>query len=246
MSKLELIAHRGYRKRYPENTLIGIEAAVAAGARYVEVDIQLSRDRVPLLFHDDNLQRICGVQGKIHQLNMEEIRHLRAMEFDRFGYKFTQNPITPLGDLCRYLQDQPKVTVFIELKRSCIKHFGITTVLRAILPMLQSIRSQSVLISYNSEILQAAFEQGWTRLGAVVNHWYQRNKPHIKDLRLEYLFVDADGLPFWGKLRHPQYKVAVFEIDDPRQALALHRRGVDMIETYSIAEMIESIGIDSD
>ena len=246
MSKPELIAHRGYRKRYPENTLIGIEAAVAAGARYVEVDIQLSRDRVPLLFHDDKLQRICGVDGKINQLAMDEIRHLRAMEFDRFGYKFAQNPITPLADLCRYLQDQPKVTVFVELKRSCIKHFGIVTVLREVLPILQSIRRQCVLISYNSEILQAAFEQGWTRLGAVVNHWYQRNKSTIRNLRLEYLFVDVDGLPFWGKLSHPHYKVAVFEIDDAQQALTLHQRGVDLIETYSVVELINAFGSKQD
>ena len=51
----ELVAHRGYALHYPENTLIGIEAAIRAGARYVEVDVQLSADKVPVLFHDRTL-----------------------------------------------------------------------------------------------------------------------------------------------------------------------------------------------
>ena len=45
----ELVAHRGYPQHYPENTLIGIEAAITAGARFIDVDVQLSADRVPVL-----------------------------------------------------------------------------------------------------------------------------------------------------------------------------------------------------
>ena len=60
----EHVAHRGYTRHYPENTLIGIEAAIQAGARYVEVDVQLAADKTPILFHDRNLKRVCGVQGE--------------------------------------------------------------------------------------------------------------------------------------------------------------------------------------
>ena len=41
---LPLIAHRGYPAHYPENTLIGLEAAIKAGAERIEFDIQLSAD----------------------------------------------------------------------------------------------------------------------------------------------------------------------------------------------------------
>ena len=43
-----LIAHRGWQRRYPENTLAAIEGAITAGALHIEIDVQLSRDGVPM------------------------------------------------------------------------------------------------------------------------------------------------------------------------------------------------------
>src|SRR3990170_526721 len=95
----QLVGPRGYPRHYPENTLIGIEAAVAAGARYIEVDVQVSRDRVPVLFHDRNLKRLCGVDGKVHDLRYEELWHLRVAERERFGERFKDVHITRLAEL---------------------------------------------------------------------------------------------------------------------------------------------------
>ncbi|MEK7733824.1 MAG: glycerophosphodiester phosphodiesterase family protein [Pseudomonadota bacterium] len=67
MNPPELVAHRGYTLLYPENTLSAVRGAIEAGGRYVEVDIQLSRDEVPVLFHDHTLKRLCGVDGAVHE-----------------------------------------------------------------------------------------------------------------------------------------------------------------------------------
>ena len=79
MSNFELVAHRGYPRHYPENTLIGIEAAIRAGAAYVEVDIQLSSDQVPLLYHDSDMQRLSGkpgaVSGRCHPAGKKRVFH---------------------------------------------------------------------------------------------------------------------------------------------------------------------------
>jgi len=56
-----LIAHRGYSGRYPENTLLAYEAAYQHGARYMELDLQLSSDCVPILHHDVSLKRMSGI-----------------------------------------------------------------------------------------------------------------------------------------------------------------------------------------
>jgi len=68
----ELIAHRGYASRYPENTLPAIEAALKAGARHVEIDVQTSADHIPVLFHDATLERLCGVQGRIRDAELAD------------------------------------------------------------------------------------------------------------------------------------------------------------------------------
>ena len=49
-----IVAHRGYTGRYPENTLLSLAAAVSYGARFLEFDVQLTRDGVPVLCHDEN------------------------------------------------------------------------------------------------------------------------------------------------------------------------------------------------
>ena len=52
------IAHRGFSSRYPENTLLAFERALDLGADGAEFDVQLSKDGVPVVFHDESLQRI--------------------------------------------------------------------------------------------------------------------------------------------------------------------------------------------
>jgi glycerophosphoryl diester phosphodiesterase len=78
MTVPELIAHRGWPRRHPENSLPGIEAALMAGAGYVEVDVQLSADRVPVLFHDAGLERLCGVPGPVAARRLDELAALRV------------------------------------------------------------------------------------------------------------------------------------------------------------------------
>ena len=69
----QLVAHRGYPEHFPENTRIGIEAAIRAGARLVEIDVQLSADEVAVLLHDQNLQRVAGFKGTVHHLSYDQL-----------------------------------------------------------------------------------------------------------------------------------------------------------------------------
>ena len=60
-----LVAHRGWTRRAPENTLAALDAALGVGAGWVEVDVQLARDGVPFLFHDRTLERVTGAEGPL-------------------------------------------------------------------------------------------------------------------------------------------------------------------------------------
>ena len=133
----ELVAHRGYALHYPENTLIGIEAAIRVGACFIEVDVQLTADKVPVLFHDRNMDRLCRVPGAIHDFTRAQLRDFNVLEFDRFGYKFAHNPITTLAELGALLTRYPQVSAFIEIKRVAVEHFGAQTVLDNVLHSLQ-------------------------------------------------------------------------------------------------------------
>lgn len=233
----QLVAHRGYPRHYPENTLIGLEAAIAAGARFVEVDVQLSRDRVPVLFHDRDLKRLCGVSGKVHDLHYEELWRLRVAERERFGDRFKDVHITRLAELGHLLMRHPEVTAFIELKRSSLERFGAESLLTLVRRSLKPALDQCVLISYSIEALAAARQLGWPRLGAVIDRWDEHRQELIAEIGPAFLFCDVDGLPREGRLRADDMKLVVFEVADPLLALALAARGVDFIETFAVGEM---------
>jgi glycerophosphoryl diester phosphodiesterase len=67
-------AHRGDHHRAPENTAPAIEDAIAAGAQYAEIDVQLSKDGVLVVTHDSDFSRLAGVARKVWDLSYAEIR----------------------------------------------------------------------------------------------------------------------------------------------------------------------------
>ncbi len=238
MSKPCLIAHRGLPNKYPENTLIGYKAAIAAGAKYLETDIQLTSDQIPVLFHDRDFKRLCNTEGAIHMRTLAELENVQAMDFDQFGYKFAQTPIPTLDDFVKLLEQHPDVKAFIEIKRISIHHFGITPVVAAILRSLRPVTNQCIIISYSIPVLLAVRNYGFPAIGGVTNKWSARNNAKLTELKPDFLFCGIDSLPRWGKLSLPDKKLVIFSADDVTTADKLIKRGVDFIETNTIDDML--------
>ncbi len=75
-----VIAHRATMGHAPENTLMGIRQALDMRCDGVEVDVQLSADGVPVLFHDDELQRTTNATGPLANRTYAELQRLNAGE----------------------------------------------------------------------------------------------------------------------------------------------------------------------
>ncbi len=73
-----IIAHRGYRARYPENTLAAFAGAVQAGVPMIELDITLTCDRCMVVIHDDTLDRTTNGTGLVSGQTLAEIQALDA------------------------------------------------------------------------------------------------------------------------------------------------------------------------
>lgn len=73
-----VIGHRGAAGEHPENTLPSFAAALAAGAAVLESDVHLTRDGVPILLHDPDLERVCGVARDAAQETWDTIASLDA------------------------------------------------------------------------------------------------------------------------------------------------------------------------
>ena len=68
------IAHKGWNADAPENSLPAFEMAGQKGVQYVETDIQETKDEVLIIFHDENLKHMCGVDANVSDLTYEEIK----------------------------------------------------------------------------------------------------------------------------------------------------------------------------
>ena len=85
-----LVAHRGYTQYFPENTLLAIQGALDVGAKFIEIDIQLSADKHPMLFHDRDLMRLCQEKGTIHDYELAQLKTFSNHSPDRFEMKFSR------------------------------------------------------------------------------------------------------------------------------------------------------------
>lgn len=236
MLKPVFIAHRGYASAFPENTLIALDAARRAGAKYVEVDIQLSADRVPVLFHDRDLKRLCQQTGAIHDYAFSQLEKFNVTDIEKFADKFADNKITSLSDFIEYLKQYPELNAFIELKRSMIKQFGEDVVLSIILPLFEGMRDQISFISYDQAILKTIHDTTGYASGIVVDDWHDINKD--ANWMSEWLFCSAEGLPEDDDELAVEAKIAVFEVGNTALANTLLARGICYLETFRIKEML--------
>ncbi|MFT6916383.1 MAG: glycerophosphoryl diester phosphodiesterase [Motiliproteus sp.] len=238
MPPFELIGHRGYPARYPENTLLGFEQAIAAGARYLECDVQLSNDGIPFVFHDDTLTRLCGVDGAIHELSAEQLERCSPSAPEQLGDRFQGIPMLRLESLVALLRQQPQVTLFLELKQAVMHTPAAALGVARVLALIEEVRSQVVLISFSLKLLEHAQQQGWTRLAPVLTHWNESQQRSVLNLKPEWLFLDHLLIPPDLKCDSLHPPLAVYEVSDIDVARALAHRGVSWIETDSIGEML--------
>ncbi len=74
--KTKIIAHRGFRSQYPENTLTAFRKALEVGAHGLELDVHYSKDGEIVVFHDFELERITGQNGHIFDFTYETLKEI--------------------------------------------------------------------------------------------------------------------------------------------------------------------------
>ena len=76
IKNIEITAHRGDSLNYPENTILAFDSAVNKDADWIELDVQLTKDKEIVVCHDANLKRVAGVDKNIYDLSYEELSQI--------------------------------------------------------------------------------------------------------------------------------------------------------------------------
>ena len=107
-------AHRGWKDRYPENTMLAFRKAVELGVDQIETDIRVTKDGQLVLIHDATVDRTTNGTGKACDFTLEELQELDAGSW--MGEEFAGARIPTLREFMDYISTIDDMTVDLELK----------------------------------------------------------------------------------------------------------------------------------
>jgi len=235
-----LLGHRGAAAEAPANTVPAFRRAMEAGADGVELDVHLTRDGHAVVIHDETVDSVTGVSGRIREMTLAEVQQLDAGSY--FGAEFAGARIPTLDEVLDVVG--PQGIVNIELKGTGVENDGLEReVVRVI--HAHGMSERVILSSFNPLRL-------W-RLRHLAPY-LPRGMLHSPDTPVyvrELWFlpvVQPDAV-------HPHYsmvnaaymkrahqwgvRVNVWTVDDPAQARRLANLGVDAIITNDPAHLRE-------
>lgn len=122
--KVGIWAHRGCSYRFPENTLPAFEeAAKLPGLTGIEMDVQYSEDHQMVVFHDETLDRVTGVEGYVKDHTLKELQAMKFKKSEKFERIYIPTLREFLEDMKPYCEKG--MLINIELKTSEIRYEGI-------------------------------------------------------------------------------------------------------------------------
>lgn len=237
---VEIIAHRGYSARAPENTLASLEAALEAGADAVEFDIHTAACGTPVLFHDAMLSRTTNGVGPVRRRTLEQLRALDAGKW--FSPDFAGERIPSLAEALERLKGRvgrayAEVKGFRELE-----DLDRMVHLTAEADMLDTV----VFISMNWTLLDRMRGQREDlAIGYVVDEAgkvdealqrAQGDAAALVDLQAD-LVLDAPDVAV--RARDAGIDLAVWTVDDAEQAGRLLDLGVRRVTTNEVGALLE-------
>ncbi len=108
-----VIAHRGASFKFPENTMIAFQKAYEMKADMIELDVQLSKDGVPVIYHDSQLESKTDGIGLVNSLTWNELQKLDAGSW--FDRTFKGQRIPTLEEVLKWAEN--KISINIEIKK---------------------------------------------------------------------------------------------------------------------------------
>lgn len=148
-----IIAHRGYRTKYPENTLIAFQAAIEAGVPMIELDVTLSCDRKLVVIHDATLERTTNGHGSVIDHTLDELIKLDAGSW--FDARFADQRIPELAEVLELVND--RLFINIEIKTHAYEtHHPPDAIEKQVIDLVNQKKiTDSVLISsFSTNILE--------------------------------------------------------------------------------------------
>jgi glycerophosphoryl diester phosphodiesterase len=241
-----VIAHRGVRRHAPENTVAAFKRVHASGATWFEIDVKLSRDGVPIVFHDDTLERTTNGHGAVADMDWAQLKELDAGSW--FNPAFTGERIPHLADALRIAADQ-RLQINVELKPCPGRTLATTMVTMIEIAKIWTDRQKLPLISsfdIEALVISSRMHPEWPR-GLLIDVWRddwpdiaiqtQATSVHFNQQLLSESRLD--------NLRQSARPILAYTVNDPLRAQSLLKAGVAAVFSDDPATLITALPLDA-
>ena len=226
-----VLGHRGASAYAPENTIAAFKLAFEMGADGVELDVTLTKDGVPIVIHDDTVDRTTNGKGAANDLTLAEIQQLDA------GYKFDQyrgEKIPTLAQVLRVIGTRGLVN--IELKSELMKTDGLEI---AVLGVIEDTRTTDhvIISSFNPLALKRMYDLNPRLPRGLL---YAPQLPiYLRRAWLRPIARPTAMHPHWSQVtrdfatwaQNKNLQINTWTVDDPAEAQRLAALGVNAIIT---------------
>jgi len=226
------IAHRGASGHAPENTMAAFRRAVELGARFIETDLQITRDAQVIAIHDFTLDRTTSGKGQVHLLSLEQIRALDAGAwFDGRGAgAFPGERVPTLTEILDFAKEHD-VIFYLEIKSG--PAWGIEHAVVAALRD-QNASARVVILSFDPATIDSVHRLDSTMMtGFLCEHPSNDLVERTVRAGARQLVAGGDLITpaVVEKAHHAGLQVVAWTINEPEQMRRLIAAGVDGIIT---------------
>jgi len=241
-----VIGHRGAAGYAPENTIEGIHTAADIGVKWVELDVKLTKDDVPIIFHDDTLDRTTNGHGLIAETTYSELKQFEAGSW--FSEGFVGIKVPTLEEAIDALINRG-LGLNLEIKPCPGREKDTTEIALDVLSQYWDDHDNLLISSFEHVSLEAAMEvaQDWSRgllLGGDVisENWLELAEYlSVKTINFGKQLVTQEIIE---ETLDNDYAPLVYTVNDPTLARELQSLGVKTLfsdEPDVIAENMLSV-----
>lgn len=238
---VRIIAHRGGCRNGPENSLQAIERSFKTGADVCEIDVRLTRDKVPALCHDSHLRRLTGLPSRIEHLNSGDLHTINLSNRWRYNRSTSDQKHCIIPTLKQALLAFPHHRFSLDIKTSNLRD------LQYILEVIEAAKARNrvMIASFHNNIIRAV-RRHWEDVPTQASRreviWMYlqswANKPIPQNLPFCSLAVPRFqwGIPvlipqFINNIHSRNLFLSVWTINSPHRMRQLFQSGVNAVIT---------------
>lgn len=240
-----LVGHRGFPQQYPENSLMGIRAALELGARAIEIDVQASADGEPMVCHDVDLYRVSGHRVPLDRTSAAELMQISVHEPRRFSEHFYPCALAHLRQVVELVAEFDGAVLFVELKEEIFARYERDAFVQKIMPILALLQSRVFIISFDWRCLRSVQRFCNVPVGWVLRRYDEASQQLLQEHPVDIVIADHRKLPPAPELLwQGPWQWFIYDITDVHAVEPWLQRGVTYIETWDIETLSRAFGTD--